>query len=120
MSLQSVLPKVTQTLATSKWSTPTAAPTATTLPAQKSLIPKYPHRHSFIPTTQSHFCDGGAYPEIKIVQYPLSMGRNIHSASNNETLPLSTDKNGKLNYEMVLILNNRSCIAIKEKSYTTK
>lgn len=40
-------------------------------------IPRYPSRNDgkFIPTNLSDFGDGGAYPEIHVVQYPLDMGK---------------------------------------------
>ena len=40
------------------------------------VIPKYPHRAGgkFIPLEPGDYEDGGAYPEIHVVQYPLRMG----------------------------------------------
>ena len=39
-------------------------------------IPAYPNRAGgkFIPLELADFDDGGAYPEIHVVQYPLHMG----------------------------------------------
>ena len=33
------------------------------------------HRHNFIPVEIADFGDGGAFPEIHVVQYPLNMGK---------------------------------------------
>ena len=44
-------------------------------------IPAYPNRAGgkFIPLELADFDDGGAYPEIHVVQYPLHMGSLINS-----------------------------------------
>ena len=39
-------------------------------------IPAYPNRsQGFIPLDKEDYGDGGSYPEIHVVQYPLNMGR---------------------------------------------
>jgi SNW domain-containing protein 1 len=56
---------------------PVATATATALVAvgAKVTIPPYGLRQGFIPRTIDHFGDGGAFPEVHIMQYPLDMGR---------------------------------------------
>jgi SNW domain-containing protein 1 len=100
MSLQSVLPIVKASLSSSKWTIDDDE--VVPRPRQKlNLLPRYPHRLDFVPTTQAHFLDGGAYPEIQMVQYPLAMGRDRAGTTLTETLPLTVDKDGKIKYEMV-------------------
>ena len=37
-------------------------------------------REGFVPGSVEDFCDGGAFPEIHVAQYPLNMGRKDPSA----------------------------------------
>ena len=37
--------------------------------------PQYGHRKGWIPRTLEDFGDGGAYPELNVVQYPLELGK---------------------------------------------
>ncbi|KAJ3085800.1 SNW domain-containing protein 1, partial [Quaeritorhiza haematococci] len=49
--------------------------------------------------------DGGAFPEVHVVQYPLDMGRKRTGSNNTnkaETLPLQTDAQGNVRYDMIL------------------
>jgi SNW domain-containing protein 1 len=106
MSLSSILPKVKPTLTSNKWLDDDEDVVVKPVVKQhkKSLIPAYPHRTNcgFIPTTPTHFQDGGSYPEIQVVQYPLEMGKGIKGTSQLETLPLTIDQDGSIKYEMVL------------------
>ena len=47
--------------------------------SSNSKIPPYPlrtHKNSkFVPTTVEDFEDGGAFPEVSVLQYPLMMGK---------------------------------------------
>lgn len=65
--------------------------------------PPYRHRKGFIPKTVEDFGNGGAFPEIHVVQYPLDMGRKKSmKTSSTKTLPLQIDKDGKIRYDAVL------------------
>ncbi|GAB1597327.1 SNW domain-containing protein 1-like [Argonauta hians] len=60
--------------------------------------PPYGHRKNWIPRTQEDFGDGGAFPEIHVVQYPLGMGLK-KSSSNSLTMQL--DAQGKIKYDAI-------------------
>lgn len=45
-------------------------------PQPSKNIPAYPNRKGYLPVDVSDFADGGAYPELHIVQYPLNMGNS--------------------------------------------
>ncbi len=68
-------------------------------------VPPYPHRRAekFVPRRQADFCDGGAYPEIHMAQYPLNMGKPGSRAADSEgTLALTVNAEGDFNYDAVL------------------
>ncbi|KAL8576199.1 SNW domain-containing protein 1 [Nucella lapillus] len=60
--------------------------------------PPYGHRKGWIPRSQQDFGDGGAYPEISIVQYPLGMGLK---KSTSNALAVSLDASGKIKYDAI-------------------
>lgn len=67
--------------------------------------PPYMKRSGFIPQSQEDFGDGGAFPEIHMVQFPLDMGLTrsyTGSDSVASLLPLQKDDSGKLRYDLVL------------------
>ncbi|KAG4105458.1 hypothetical protein H8356DRAFT_1634830 [Neocallimastix lanati (nom. inval.)] len=65
--------------------------------------PPYRHRKGFIPRTVEDFGNGGAFPEIHVVQYPLDMGRKKSiKTSSTKTLPLQVDGDGKIRYDAIL------------------
>jgi SNW domain-containing protein 1 len=98
MSLSTILPKPKHSsLSQSKWAI------AAVEEEQKTKVPKYLKRASFIPQTLKDFGDGGAFPEINILQYPLDMGRKkAMGAETSDTIPLQTDSNGNIRYDLVL------------------
>lgn len=63
-------------------------------------IPSYPHRKGFIPTTLEDFEDGGAYPELHVVQYPMNMGRP--GQKSNALVPVQIDDNGTIRTDMII------------------
>ena len=52
-----------------------SATRAVTAPILTSRAPPYGRRQGFIPRSHEDFGDGGAFPEVHIMQYPLDMGR---------------------------------------------
>jgi SNW domain-containing protein 1 len=97
MSLSSLLPK--PKLSTSKW----AIEEETIKKPKKNSVPAYGKRSDFVPQEVKDFGDGGAFPEINIIQYPLGMGRQKTMGSDlSETIPLQTDRDGKIRYDLVL------------------
>ena len=119
-----LLPKPKHSISTSKWAElDTKTPKKS---AKRSLVPKYMERRGFIPSSDQDYGDGGAFPEIHIPQYPLSMGkRRDIGAESSETLALQSDAQGNIRYDMVLHksfdLNGKvvhsSADAMKEKDY---
>ncbi|CAC5374094.1 SNW1 [Mytilus coruscus] len=67
-------------------------------PVTKRTAPPYGHRKGWIPRTQDDFGDGGAFPEIHVAQYPLSMGMK-KSTSNALQVQLGND--GKIKYDAI-------------------
>lgn len=107
-SLSASLPKPKKTILTSKWANSTQQPKQTpNQQAKQTLIqqpinqshistPKYGERQSYRPSQTKDYFDGGSFPEIRIVQFPLDMGRSQTSNANRSTLPLQTDKGLRL------------------------
>ncbi len=86
------------------------APALQAIPQQQSTAlttvgdkeaPPYPRRKGFVPRRQEDFNDGGAYPELPLLQYPLDMGR-ADEQKGNKTLAVSVDINGSVNYDAIL------------------
>eukprot|EP01132_Coremiostelium_polycephalum_P007899 gene7899-9718_t len=77
------------------------------------IIPPYRKRKGYQPKEPEDFGDGGAFPEIHIVQFPLGMGKkkstittttsnsNINS-SNKSIVPISVDESGRVKHEAVI------------------
>lgn len=65
--------------------------------------PPYGARRSagFVPKKPEDFGDGGAFPEIHIPQFPLSMGRPDDAGRGTKTLALTMDGKGETNYDAV-------------------
>ena len=65
-------------------------------------LPKYPHRASsgFRPTQPSDFGDGGAYPEIHLVQYPLGMGKP--GAKSMAVVAVDVNSQGQVTYDAIV------------------
>ncbi|KAK6181367.1 hypothetical protein SNE40_009233 [Patella caerulea] len=66
--------------------------------SSKRTAPPYGHRKGWIPRTQEDFGDGGAFPEVHIAQYPLSMG--LKKTTSN-SLAVSLDEKGKIKYDAI-------------------
>lgn len=52
------------------------APSLGALVSAKVAAPPYGQRKGWVPRTEADFGDGGAFPEILVVQYPLGMSVN--------------------------------------------
>lgn len=73
--------------------------------SQNPRVPPYPQRRAqkFVPRRQADFCDGGAYPEIHVAQYPLNMGKPGSRAADAEgTLALTVNAEGDFNYDAIV------------------
>ena len=72
-----------------------------------SKVPPYGKRENYIPRRIEDFGDGGAFPEIHIVQYPLDMGRSSMSGD-SRVVTIATDENGVPDFQKNLINQGRS------------
>lgn len=66
----------------------------------KKVIPSYPNRIGFVPLEADDFGDGGAYPEIHVIQYPLNMGKQGHKSQ--ALIPVQVDDNGTIRTDMIV------------------
>ncbi|KAJ2081664.1 mRNA splicing protein [Coemansia sp. RSA 988] len=64
--------------------------------AAKRDIPPYGKRSGWVPKTAEDFGDGGAYPEVHMLQYPLGMGRRRGKKGN--ALAKQVDGEGNASY----------------------
>jgi len=62
--------------------------------------PLYLQRQGFKPRVPEDFGDGGAFPEIHVLQYPLNMGRKDRAA--DTVTPLRVDARGNVRYDVVV------------------
>jgi len=69
-------------------------------PAPRKVIPPYPHRSGFVPLEAGDFGEGGAFPEIHVVQYPLDMGKPGQKSM--AIVPVQVDEKGKLKTDIIL------------------
>jgi SNW domain-containing protein 1 len=82
-----------------------AAAAAAAQPARAAIAfepPPYGHRQGFVPRTLQDFGDGGAFPEIPVLQYPLDMGRASRPGMERNVLPMQVDAQGQVRYDLVV------------------
>ncbi|KAI3960950.1 hypothetical protein MKW98_019151 [Papaver atlanticum] len=84
--------------------------------AKGKTIPPYQKRDCLIPHKSDDFGDGGAFPEIHIVQYPLGMGTEERLVR-SKILPLTVDAHGNVAYDAIL-RQNENASKIVYASYT--
>ena len=65
-------------------------------------IPPYGQRENYVPRRIEDFGDGGAFPEIHILQYPLDMGRS-ERAGDTRVVTVATDENGGPDFQKNLL-----------------
>lgn len=87
------------------------------------MLPSYPNRKGFIPVDLDDFGDGGAYPELHVVQYPLNMGKPGMKSS--AVVSIDVDEKGQVRYDAIVKQGtNRSKLVqtsindLKEKAAT--
>ncbi|KAJ1872957.1 mRNA splicing protein [Coemansia sp. RSA 990] len=71
----------------------------------KRNIPAYGEREGWVPKTIDDFGDGGAYPEIHMLQYPLGMGRKRGKKGN--ALAKQVDSEGNASYDALIRYGRR-------------
>ncbi|XP_015594725.1 puff-specific protein Bx42 [Cephus cinctus] len=62
--------------------------------------PPYGQRKGWVPRSAEDFGDGGAFPEIHVAQYPLSMGMKGKETTSN-ALAVQLDAQGKVKYDVI-------------------
>ncbi|KAJ2824142.1 mRNA splicing protein, partial [Coemansia erecta] len=94
-----------------------ASPASQALVAQDAdahTVPAYGSRKGWVPKTSSDFGDGGAYPEIQMLQYPLGMGRKRGKKGN--ALAKQVDGEGNTSYG-ALVRHNRRADEVVHSQY---
>ncbi|XJO73804.1 hypothetical protein BDV3_004727 [Batrachochytrium dendrobatidis] len=111
MSLYSILPKPKAVLQSSRWDDDSDDEAQSAVENRSDGVvstvkqgpPPYGFRVGFAPKTLQDFGDGGAFPEIHMVQFPLDMGNKRGAGGGHaHTLSLETDESGKIRYDLVL------------------
>ena len=64
------------------------------------LIPPVGQRKGFTPTGVDDFGDGGAFPEIHVVQYPLNMGKPGNKST--AVVAVDVDDNGNVKFDAIV------------------
>jgi len=65
--------------------------------------PAYGHRQGFIPRAIDDFGDGGAFPEIHVIQHPLNMGKkDSQMVPVSGVTQLQVDAEGNIKYDVVV------------------
>lgn len=72
--------------------------------SHNARIPAYGNRRGWVPKSLDDFQDGGAFPEIPVVQYPANMGKNKITSS--KTLALQIGEDGEIEYDKIMKLNS--------------
>lgn len=95
--------------------TPSSTSTALTTIGVRAKFqpPPYGKRAGFMPRTIEDYGDGGAFPEIHTLQYPLDMGRSdSRSSSSTAVVPLQVDANGEVKFDAILRQGQRQDVVI--------
>lgn len=66
----------------------------------KTAAPPYLQRSNFVPYKIDDFGDGGAFPEIHVVQYPLDMGRP--GAKSTAVVSVDVDEKGDVRFDAIV------------------
>lgn len=102
MSLSSILPAPTQSV----WDRDddlkqkAALKACTALVVAQAIAPPYGQRRGWVPRRIEDFGDGGAFPEIHVVQHPLEMGQKGKESTSN-ALAVQLDAEGKVKYDVL-------------------
>lgn len=106
MSLTALLPQPRHYVEHGSSPAPTAAPAA---PAPRFEPPAYGSRSGFVPRSVEDFGDGGAFPEIHTMQYPLGMGRKekkgasaLALSTSTAVVPVSVDGTGAVQFDSIV------------------
>ena len=67
---------------------------------QGKVIPSYLQRTNYLPLGPEDFGDGGAFPEIHVVQYPLNMGKP--GVKSSALVAVNVDETGQVRYDSIV------------------
>ena len=67
---------------------------------RKPKAPAYLQRGNFVPYKIEDYGDGGAFPEIHVVQYPLDMGRP--GAKSTAVVSVDVDDKGEVRFDAIV------------------
>uniref|UniRef100_T1JH05 SKI-interacting protein SKIP SNW domain-containing protein n=1 Tax=Strigamia maritima TaxID=126957 RepID=T1JH05_STRMM len=100
-SLRSLLPAPTQPTFDKRddINTEQRSKKQTAIVSSRRTIPPYGSRKDWIPRITEDYSDGGAFPEIQTVQFPLGMGKKDSTTSNAVAVQL--DAQGKIKYDVL-------------------
>ncbi|XP_037029262.1 puff-specific protein Bx42 [Bradysia coprophila] len=104
MSLSSVLPAPTNVVwdrEDEREMLAQGAPSLGALVSAKVAAPPYGQRKGWIPRTEADFGDGGAFPEILVVQYPLGLGAPANIGKKSNAIAIQLDQHGKIKYDAI-------------------
>ena len=73
-----------------------------------TLIPPYGQRKHWLPRSEADYGDGGAFPEIHVVQYPLGLGKPMTSEAASNAMIKQLDVDGRVAYDAIAKLGHRS------------
>lgn len=63
-------------------------------------VPPYLQRQGFLPCSPEDFGDGGAFPEVHVLQYPLNMGRPGQRST--AMVSVDVDEKGQVRYDAIV------------------
>ncbi|CAG0900246.1 unnamed protein product [Darwinula stevensoni] len=66
-----------------------------------NAFPPYGQREGWVPRNPEDFGDGGAFPEVQVAQYPLSMGRKDKPSTSSNALAVQLDAAGHIKYDLL-------------------
>lgn len=79
-----------------------SSPTSCSQISGKKVIPPYGERNGFVPRAVGDFGDGGAFPEVHVVQYPLNMGKKDVASASNAIVSVDVAADGKVNFDAIV------------------
>jgi len=68
--------------------------------AHHVLIPPIGQRGSFVPSSVEDFGDGGSFPEVHVVQYPLNMGKP--GSKSTAVVAVDVDEKGEVKFDAII------------------
>jgi SNW domain-containing protein 1 len=102
ISLSSILPAPQQNTTWDREDEIRAIPkNSGVLVSAKVAAPPYGQRRGWIPRNENDFADGGAFPEIHVAQYPISMGAPGTTGKKSNALAVQLDASGKVKYDAI-------------------